>query len=248
MNIDDRTFAYFLYKGMNAIIFSDDFASVFDIVTTFIGIDDYTSLIALEEMIYNYRYILDDNMKDNISKLINFYRYDVEYESQEEKNEAFERLNNILCYINKSNTKELGKFVGLELKTRGVCFSSMVNYVLNSSINYEFSKIKKYNVVDFLVLCLLIDLFPKNDAQKIIEDFSSYNFPFIYSINEIISEWPKLILEERSLDKIKKVSELLKKDINDLDDKVIKEKSILQKEYKIYTKRVNKLFGKNILI
>ena len=81
---NDVNKAYLVYKGVNSIIFGENYKSNFELVTAIFNLDTYKTLCMLHTIVTNYRSILDEKMKDNICRLVNYYRYDVKTFSQED--------------------------------------------------------------------------------------------------------------------------------------------------------------------
>lgn len=243
IEMKQENYIYLMIKGLNSIIFSTDYDLDYVIVRDTIGLNSYNSILLLQQLVFNYRMILDNNMKENVSKLINYYRYNLEYSTDEVKNDVYERLNNIIYTMNNSNskTKEYSKFIDEESEMRGIWSSIQVD----GTLNLEFQRIKKYNEMDYLVLCLLTKMLEEETEQHVIETFSEQKSAFMYSINAIIGECPDIINNETALEMIKRVNDLL---VIEIEKSETIDKKILKKEYKHYSKNINKLYKQKVLV
>ena len=232
--------AYLVYKGINTLIFSNNFYNDFELVTSIFNMDTFGTLCMLETIVTNYRSIMDNKMKENIGNLINYYRYDVDTFSKEEKEKACEVCNEIIKYINNSDNKEKQKYISLELKSRGFCFSGIVNGIKKENLDKTFLEIKTYNVIDFYLLCALSDIFSDFDYNSFEKYLIDPNVPTIYCITGIINEYPELLTNENFRNKLKNSLELVKSSLDKVDENVISKRN-LEKEYKKYEHLIRKV-------
>ena len=107
MNLDNETKMYMLIKAIKALMFCENFEAEFETISCTISLNNYNAIIALEKLALNYRYILDDNMKENIYKMINYYRHDVEYDDKEMHQNACEMLNTITINLPKERNNRV---------------------------------------------------------------------------------------------------------------------------------------------
>ena len=92
IDIKESEYYYFMLKGLNSIIFSDNYSIDFELVDQAIGLDRYNMILILKSMIENYRLIIDNDMKENILTLVNHYRYDLLFGNEETKEEIYNLL------------------------------------------------------------------------------------------------------------------------------------------------------------
>lgn len=237
---NERNKAYLVYKGINSLIFTNDFKSDFELVTCVFNLDTFGSLCMIETIITNYRDIIDDKMRDNIGRLINYYRYDVDNYSEEEIEKVPEICNNIILHINNSSKRVLYGYVGTELKSRGFCFEKIYTGVQKKNLEMSFNKIKLYNVIDFYLLCALSDLFPDSDYDFYKKYLSDPNVPAIYCITGMINEFPELLCNENFRNRLKGSVGLIKESLDKADDITVSKKQ-LKKEYKKYKHLISKV-------
>lgn len=243
IDIKESEYYYFMLKGLNSIIFSDNYSIDFELVDQAIGLDRYNMILILKSMIENYRLIIDNDMKENILTLVNHYRYDLLFENEETKEEIYNLLNDIIYIINnhKALLSEYNKFIDLESAIRGIWKPIQSD----GTINMEFKKIKKYNENDFLVLCLLLGRVEPEGKKPVMEEFAQSKNIYMYSVNSIVGECPSILNNENSLEVIREMNDMLKGEIEKTDEI---DKKILKKEYKFYSKNINKLYKQKVLI
>ena len=152
-------------------------------------------------------------------------------------------MNDIIFIINNHEAllSEYNKFIDLESAIRGIWEPIQSD----GTINMEFRNIKKYNQNDFLVLCLLLGRVEPEGKEPIMEEFAQSKNIYMYSVNSIVGECPSILNNENSLEVIREMNDMLKGEIEKTDEI---DKKILKKEYKFYSKNINKLYKRKVLV
>lgn len=239
IDIDElEIYSYYVTRSFDALLFSVNKNNIFPLVDYSINLHSFFSLILFKEYITNYNDIFNDDLKENVYKIVEFYRYEVEYQ-EHEKNKAMEMCNEIISFLNSKNGSDLKKFMYEELKIRGCLVKDEYKLLKNNQLDVVFQRLRGYYILDYYVLCLLLNTFNEEQTNNLIKTFSSCTVPFMYSINCLLYDCPQIFYDENTKTYIQSISTLLNQELNDLEiDK--SDKNVLKKEYCLYKKKLRK--------
>lgn len=236
INLDIQSYIHL--KSFDALLFNID-NDAFGILDSFIEFDSYCALLLFKEYIVNFEDIFNEDIKNRVYEIINFFRNKVEYDENEKEN-AIEICNDIIRFVNLKNGSELKKYIYEELRFRGCIDKEEYLLLRNNHIHVALQRLRLYYAIDYYVLGLLLDIFDEEQIKCLISILLNFPEIFMHSINNIIGDCPELLCNEKNRTIIKIISVLLKEKLHNL---VIgtSNKKVLKKEYSLYKKKLRKV-------
>lgn len=235
---DDEELAfYYTYKAVRTLILSSDFDYVFNIVSYEFVLDS-TFLVYIYDFIPLYEHIMDKDMKNNIYKLMNYYRNEYQSKDIKEQEKINEMVNNIIEFTNKSDDTDTLNLVSQEFRARG--FSYIDTFMWNVSHTLDDIKrdIKIFNTEDFRILTALLDVYSDEDFKVSVEEIANLNSTYMYNICLMVKECPRLLEDEIVVKRIKMINDILKENIKSAKDTEYISVRRAKKEYKQYIKSI----------
>ena len=141
---------YIYFKGICALIFTDDYEYELERVSKTIQLDSIGTIQILEEATGALKDVMDKQMQSNILNLVSYFRFEYSKEHPEDKKEVFDIANNIITMVNSSTMSKAFQFTYNEMKIRrakGVGFVQTMRYFSD-----YWQLVKDETVGDFYVL------------------------------------------------------------------------------------------------
>ena len=226
---------YLFYKATGALVFAKDYEYVFDLINFELYLD-----IDFLESFYNllprFEHIMDYDMKQNIYNFMNYYRN--EYKESEEKVKVYELVNKVIEFTNKCDDIDIEDYIVNDLSARGFDRLYLLNVLSKVSIDDLKGDVKTYNVEDFRVLTVLVNLFSDEEFNLSLDEISSVNCTYMYNVCLMCKEFPQLLSDELVVSRIKKINKLLDNNIKSMDKSDKRFRKISIHEYKKYQKTI----------
>lgn len=228
--------AYLGVKGILALLYTDEFEKEFEYVSFYTDIEDPNFLVVLEQIIKEYTGMVDEEMKQNILRIISYFRFEHTKEHPENKKTVYDLANRIIELLNHSNGKNMSSWVSSQVLTRYRSRSSAFKALINPEDAIPY--IKLINVDDFQMLVVHSNLVDEEEFKDFISEVSGMDY--IASINGLISEEKDLLTDPTFVSRVRYVSDKIKDEMSNAkdtyDDYPIK---MAQKIYKKYEKGFN---------
>lgn len=237
----ERDFDYIVFKGLHALVISNHYDETFRVLSCIINFDK-TVLETIKDIVDYYEDFLDEQIEDNVVKIVNYFRDDYIFESQEEKEMIYNMCNDIIIKINsKRGTKNVDKLkqhILSEYKSREFNISKNLIKGIDSIPESYFELVKDFNYCDFRILVYTSILVSDEDFEEFQNDFFLKNPFFINSLNILLDECPSLIENPLFRDRTKTCLKSFKEyiDANEVYDS--KAKELANKRYKVYMKKL----------
>lgn len=227
---------YYFYKATGALVFAKNYDSVFDIISTEMYLDiDF--LESFYKIIPRFKNIMDNKMKQNVYNLMNYYRNEYKTANEDDKKKVYEIVNKVIEFTNKCNDEKFEYYIVRELLARGFDKGYLLKILKKISIDSLKSDIKLYNVEDFRVLTVLVDLFSEEEFNLSLEEISSVDSTYMYNICLMTKEFPPLLNDPLVVSRIKAISEALNHNIKKMSSNSAFTK-LSKHEYKQYKKSI----------
>lgn len=228
--------AYLGVKGLLALLYTDDFDKEFEYVSFYTDIESPNLLVVLEQIIKGYIDMFDKDMKENVTKIISYFRFEHVKEHPENRKEVFDISNRLLELLRTANDRKMIYWISEQVldrfRSRTYAIRSIINP--NDAIDY----MKLLNVDDFQMLIVHSNLVDEEEFKEFIKDVSGMDY--IACINILINEEPELLTDPTFIERVRYVSDKVKRDMasstETYDEYPIK---IAQKIYKKYEKGFN---------
>ena len=147
----------------------------------------------------------------------------------------------IIVCINSSTRDKTRYFVKEQLKKRGFNKASVYNATRDEFLDDAFLDVKDFIVSDFNILCLHTELCSEQDYKNSIPDLIDIQLPCMYTFNLLLDENENLLLDKTFKKRFLLTNILLEKNIIENGNQSMVPHNILQKEYKLYQKKLLKL-------
>lgn len=228
---------YIFNKAVDALIFSTDYDYMFKKLQEIFIIDREGLLNCICNKLNYIHDILDDTMKDNLYKIVQYFRY--EYKCDGKEKEAVRILcNSIINNVNSSTREKTYDFVSEQIKRRGFANSARHYATRPNMIMEAFQDVKDFIVMDFNILCLHTELCSNEEYENSIPDLIDIELPCMYSLNLIFDEYPVLLRSPLFRERIYNTSRLLEENILNNGKKSSIPFNILTKEHSKYQKKL----------
>ena len=239
MELDEYEYAYM--KGINALIFCDNFEGLLSDFIMLYGEPTKTMLELFKVQVIYFSELLDDNMKENVIKMANFYQDTYCKYYPEEREEIFRISNEIKGISNSSRleSSHIMQFITIELYRRGYSFFERVKYTSKENIDATFDYLKKLQVQDFLVL--LTHILDENSTyfNQVKPRFTSVEEGYTRSVEELINECPLLLKNKMFFERLNIVLDELRDNINSATKEASLSKRVLKKDFKFLNNLIN---------
>lgn len=237
----ERDFDYIISKGIHTLVISEHYEEIFNVLSCIIKID-INVLNTVKDMVDYYEDIFDEQIENNIVKIVSYFRDDYVFENQKEKELIYDICNDIIIKINSKtyivNEDKLKQHILAEYKARGFNITKKLIEGIESIPESYFELVKDFNYCDFRILVYTSFLVSDEDFNEFQNDFFSKNPFFINSLNILLDECPSLLENTQFKNRIKICLKSFKEyiDTNDVYDN--KGKALANKRYKIYMKKL----------
>lgn len=232
---------YIIYKGIHALVISNYYDKVFMILSQIVAFD-INVLETVRDITYYYVDFMDEKIENNVVRIINYYRNDYVYQSNEEKQKIFNICNDIIIKINSTannkSIKKLKEHIIVEYKARGFNISNKLIKGVNKIPYAYFELVKDYNFTDFRILIFNNEIVSEQDFIEYLQNFSSDNFFFINCLKLLLDEYPNLLENPVFKNRIKISLQIFKDYIDNNEIFNDKTKNIINNHYKVYMKKI----------
>ena len=158
---------------------------------------------------------IDETKKDILQLLISYIRDKAIFEDQETKKYFYDIFNDLIINLNIGCCENIEEFYLHEIAKRFNCAGKKINFK-------EFENKKRFVMkslgYDFLFLILHIDEIDEESFDKTLTEFINNEYYFA-SLNAILYEYPELLEIETFKRRVKKITQLNKKNLSSLLEK-----------------------------
>jgi len=201
---------YTFYKGINALIFTNNYDETFEDVQEAFGEPNLLFLYLFDVIVLNLNKIIDDDMKRNITDVIEYFRVEYSKKHTEEKEKIFELCNEIISFVNENSFvgQDASIYCAEQLSIRGYSIMDRVKFTNGWNLMDTFNYLKQLNVQDFYMLNS--HFLDKNrevfDLKK--EEYSDPNFAYMQNISLIIAEYPDFLNDKVFVSRVNEIISL----------------------------------------
>jgi len=239
--MSDEVLKCIIGNGLYALIFSDDYDNVFNVLNSIIDFDE-VSLSALIAPINDAMSFMDETIESNCYRILDYYR-EKKYESVEEKNRIFDICNELIKQLNGRN-KDKNHIIKCRklyiydmLKEKNIKIKPATIKEINTNLDDYFRFAKEFVISDFRILLYNSVLVDELDYNEYLENFYTYNPFFLNCVLSLIDIYPELLSDQTFRMRIKLDLEVVKKYIETLDDKT---KKLKQKQLSLCLDKLKK--------
>lgn len=234
---DEDVQAYVGIKGIQALMCTTDFDQELEYLKEYLDPDDPNLLSVLIVILDSYHDMIDNDMRNNVLKIISYFRFTYAVEHPEEKKEVYELCNKVLESLSKCDDSRMSLWA---------CDQTRVRY---NSAKYGFSALINPNdAIPYLKLLMVDDLemIVTHSPMVTDEEFEEFaseitNIDYLLSMGLLMTECEALFTDPLFVKRVRYITSRIKEKLATseeyCDDYPIKK---AEKIYKKYEKNLNK--------
>ncbi len=237
---DEDVQAYVGIKGIQALMCTDNFDSELEYLKEYVDPDDPNLLNVLIVILDSYHDMIDASMKDNVLKIISYFRFKYANEHSEQKSEVFELCNKVLETLRSCNDSKMAVWASSQTNTRYNSIKFGLTALLHPEDAIPYLKIL---VVDDLEMIIM------HSPMVSDEEFAMYvdgltDIDYTLNMGMLMDECPALFTDSLFARRVKQVTSKIKQKLSQseevCDDYPIKKAEQIFKKYEKNLKRCTK--------